>query len=505
MALCCAFPVASADPAPAPPPPPTGGIVSLIEAPGFGGSSIYRSTSFVEMIDLELADKYKKNRSTCNDPKARAKNLGDCPTFEFSVPYLFDPTEPTKSGVEVSEEIAGDLQYEWQRFQERSWWHIQVGTNNAIDQFAFPPYEAYRAICSLVNVDGVAAKNVAQAITGKADLARKPAPFRLSIPPGSTNKDFKKPDGINYDEPSDGIDLDAALHPRLGDKEYCDGVDLDFVPDNPYPVGVFTPSVLPCVYNVCGVAVGPYPNPSLPWGHIDWPKVNARQKRMCDYVVSKYYKEYTENVMKIIAKKMPLAIQWDGLLNWDFKNDLRSGVVSQPVASYKTNAKDIIDLSNKVKDPFIAPYLKSYGKHKNGGFLYPSAQFLQTMPGVGQLEEIKRWLPVGNIMEQSRDGYITHFQVYGSVDTVFDWRPTKYWFYSVRCNSWFGGGECHPEPRFNLMSDLVITPAGCQQLRPEGGAGTITYEMPRYHFRWINTPEGYTVPGLKNHPVLRLE
>ena len=48
---------------------------------------------------------------------------------------------------------------------------------------------------------------------------------------------------------------------------------------------------------------------------------------------------------------------------------------------------------------------------------------------------------------------------------------------------------------------MVITPAGCAVASTPGGTGTITYNLPRYHYRWVNVPETGAIPDVKGDPV----
>lgn len=462
------------------------GIVSLIDSAVSPSAKIYRNRSLIEVIDL---NKLKTRRENSCAPNAKTDSK--CPEFEYSVPFLIDPANPTRTSLDVSRDLAGIMQYEWQRFQDKTHWAISADLNRSISAAGVAPAMPYATLplgCTpILNVAGEAGIAVAKAIAGNpADIKLQLAPYKLSVPQGITHKEFKLPGGLQYAMQDDGVKLPNYQYPRVQRDEYCSGREMpNIIPDSAYPLpgSVYMPST-----SVYGFSSPKYPMPV----YFDWNEVRTRIRNSCNEAVKTYYREYQENILKAVAQKMPEGMHWNGYTNWTGN---KSGVIFAPVAGLTPNTLKVLDVAQKAQLPQFATYLTTST---------PLSQAITNQARTGgklvQLEELKRWLEVGSLADASTQGAVNLFQTWQEVQPMLDARPLIFYANARYCT--FEG--CVPVPVPMLMPDTIVTPAGCQVSPANGGLGTTTFTMPVARYAWVTVPEGMPIPGLTGEPSLRL-
>jgi len=426
------------------------GLVSLIDTNG-RGSSAYRQTPFVEVIDRTASGK----------------------KFEYSVPFIPE---------QLSRNTAGDMQYEWQHYQDTLHWASSVGLNNSIAPAIGTPHEIRLLNCDLQLPADVSIATV-HGLTGTTWLKNTPPAVQVSNPSPSG----KIPSGYAGGWKNDHIDLAHVLAPRVNRGDYCQYSSTSFWPDTGT---VYVPGVRVCSF---GCFQSPnYPNPIS----INWAVLRQRLQDVCTNASNAEYKTYQANITKSIAKNMPLAMHWDGVASL---HGQRSGTTLAPVFA-ATNAKSVADLT-KNADPRFASYLTTLGKSSANGFPFPSGTYKPGAPGITELESVKRWLDPGNLLELEAYGYVPFFQTWQQLDNVTDWRTITYWASAVQC-AWF---SCWSVPVPIPMPVTAVTAAGCTVAPTNGGPGITNITQYRYRYGWVSVPEGHDIPNVMNSPTLRLD
>ncbi|MEF2278342.1 hypothetical protein V3W47_08510 [Deinococcus sp. YIM 134068] len=463
------------------------GIVSLIDTNIAPNTRFYRNRALIEVIDLQLLRRWRDQGC-----KIGAQPSSTCPTFEFSVPFLLDPTGLQKSSLDVSRDLGGVMQYEWQRFQDRTRWAVSMDLNKSISAAtALPalPYATRPLGCTPgLNVAGEVAITAAKLLAGNpGDITSTPAPYALSVPAGSTNPNFRLPSSLSYGMKDDGVALPNYPYPRVSRTQYCPGREMPKVlPDSAYPLpgSVYMPNT--SVYGVGGLK---YPLPLA----FNWGEVRSRIRNACNQAVKQYYKEYVDNVLKAVATKMQGSMHWNGYTSWQGN---RSGVIFAPVAGNVPNAAKVVGLASKAQTPQFADYLT---------VRTPASQLVSNQARASgklvQLEDLKRWLEVGTLRDTATQGSVNLFQTWQQLLKVVDKRPLTFYAHARSCTFW--GCTIVPVPM--LMPDTVVNPTGCTVASTAGGLGTMTFTLPVARFAWVSVPEGFPIPGLNGHPELRLQ
>ncbi|MBZ9752190.1 hypothetical protein K7W42_15145 [Deinococcus sp. HMF7604] len=459
--------------------------MSLIDARVRPNAQVYRNRSLIEVIDLAQLKTWRDNKCALG-----SKASSSCPTFEFSVPFLLDPTNPLRSSLDVSRDVAGALQYEWQRFQDKTRWAVSVDLNRSVSAatvFPLLPYATRPLGCTpILNSAGELAIAAAKVLAGNPeDITKKLATYQLSVPSGVTHKDFKLPSGLKFEMKADGVELPNYVYPRVPRSEYCAGREApDLIPDSAYPLPgtVYMPSS-----SFYGISGPNYPMPA----YFNWDEVRSRIRNTCNEAVKQYYREYQENVLKLLATKMPEAMHWNGYTNWSGN---KSGIIFAPVAGLIPNITKVASVAQKAQLPQFATYLTAQtaasqlisNQSRSGGKLV-------------QLEELKRWLEVGSLADASTQGAVNLFQTWQQLEPMLDKRPQTFFAHARYCTL----QGCVNVPVPMLMPDTVVTPAGCTVSPANGGLGTMTFALPAAHFAWVAVPEGMPIPGLAGSPTLR--
>ena len=398
---------------------------------------------------------------------------------EWSVPFVT---------LERSEQLAGVMQYEWQRFQDRLHWHIVQSVNRSLLPIAIgaPPHD----LSSLNCVTEVAADlsiSIAQGLSGQGWLEDKAARAALTIPPGSAQY---VPQGLSYAVADDRVKLTPNPFPRVQRSNYCPDTPTEYFPDNAdfyTGLGVYVPNFETCLAGAC-VRGSSFPKPFL----IHRDKLKSRMLEACNSRVKTYWDEYQKSVLRAVKKTLPRALSWDGFYSWHGRS---SGVVLAPVAGKVSNRKAVQEIAQKVRDPLLRPYLEQFNKNLEKGFVTPSS-YGRDSPGLSPLEEVKRWLLGGTIREMEASGYANMFQSWRSLDTVLDPRPLVYWATYTHCDLTPQGPVCSTPAVPVDLPDLLVSSSGCSA-RADRGAGTTTFTLPRFHFGWVSVPEGHTVPRIQ--------
>ncbi|GAA5534757.1 hypothetical protein [Deinococcus aluminii] len=463
------------------------GIVSLIDTNVAPNAHFYRNRALIEVIDLQLLGTWRRNGC-----KIGTQPSGTCPTFEFSVPFLLDPTQPLKSSLDVSRDIGGVMRYEWQRFQDRTRWAVSMDLNRSISAATVLPALPYATRplgCTPgLNAAGELALTAARTLAGNPpEITNTPATYSLSVPASSTHPNFRLPSGLRYGMQDDGVPLPNYPYPRVARTQYCPGRELPAIlPDSAYPLpgSVYMPNT-----SVYGISGPKYPLPLA----FNWGEVRGRIKNSCDRAVKQYYKAYADNVLKTVAAKMPGGMHWNGYMKWQGS---RSGVIFAPVAGVLPNTVKVTNLAAKAGLPQFADYL-TVRTPASQRISNPSRSHGKLV----QLEDLKRWLEVGTLTDASAQGSVNLFQTWQQVLKVVDQRPLTFYAHARSCT--FGGCVNVPVPI--LMPDTVVSPAGCTVAPAAGGLGTMTFALPAARFAWVSVPEGFPIPGLSGHPELRTQ
>ncbi|GAA5501034.1 hypothetical protein Dxin01_00765 [Deinococcus xinjiangensis] len=462
------------------------GIVSMIDSGVKLNASVYRNRGLIEVIDLDQLKTWRDNGCAVG-----AKVTATCPTYEYSIPFLADPTKPLRSSLDVSRDVAGVMKYEWQKFQDRTRWAISMDLNKSlsvISALAPVPYDTRALGCTPgLNLAGDAAIAMVRATAGSPkNIVQELADYKLSVPSGSTNSKFQLPSSLKYNVANDGVALPTYLFPRVDKSFYCNGKETpSLLLDSLYPVPstVYLPNT--AVYGFQGKG---YPFPLK----FNWGEVRSRIKNSCNQAVKTYYQEYLKNVTTALATKMPEAMHWNGYLQWSGK---RSGTIFAPVANLLPNVTKVTKLTADSQTPQFASYL--FGVP----FVSNLVKNQNRVDGkLIQLEDLKRWLEAGTPTDAETQGSVNLFQTWQQLDVQVDRRPLLFYAHARYCT--INGCVSIPVPI--PMPDTAVSPAGCAVSPANGGAGTLSFTLPTAHFGWVSVPEGYPIPGLVGHPTLRL-
>lgn len=471
------------------------GIISMIDtllskdkAPSDTNSGDpYRLGPFIEVIHIEHLETFQKNRCSSKTPEERNKDPQACPRFEWSVPYLVDPTDPLKSPIDVTREIAGEIETEWKNFQDIMYWRIYANVNNTIDPMAVLPHmKGFSCWLSGITEMGLG-------------LTRNPKQFnsenprmKVTVLEEEIYKDWQKPanNKNDYSFQADTTDFSVGwaqwIRPTSSFEDICSQIspsilDIDVILD-------YTPEHWLCGFLGCikiwNVSIN------------NWATYAERARDACNKTLQQEYANYWKRIGEIIAKRMPLAMHWNGFFGATFTE--KGGVIFQPIWANPgdgnlENKYNIWKLIQDSGNPNALPYYTK-GQPLLDTTLIENRQ--QTRSGNWQLEENKRWLEPSTLVENEHLGYSTLYQIWAQPDWEWEWRPVM-----VNTQIWTnfspnGGNIPIPGP------NVVVTPAGCQ-VAASAGSGNITYmNFPRVHFAWKSVPEGYAIPGVKDTPVV---
>lgn len=482
-------------------------LVKGVPTPNFKDSDINRkSGNFIEVIDLKALKTFQdqaclKSRTT-PDPKTGKPTPKNCPKFEYSIPYLFDPTKPTQSATQVAEGIGKSLLDEWQTFQERAHWKVVANVNNRFDPPAVPParaYEFYPTYCGVLSALGDLNKSIDQGINGIHDIDN-PLPDSEKIYDKDINSVYKKagiPDKYNFDQHENPlttkwnpISLWPVGIPMTSSSKSCSGLSQNISLDSLF---VYIPMARYCM-GVCLQLPG-WPGP-LTW--TNWGEVQNRALQACRIAAKTDYMEYLQNSAKTILTKMPLGLAWDNSPP-GVAIGSRSGVYFAPVSQGwdRWNLQQVQDMANDAGDLGAYPYF--FRPNETPVVSLDLERQKKGTAGAWRFEELKRWVKGGNLFEQQYFGFTNLFQVYQQTDLVFEQRPIFYWFHTVSCSGalwWYRCWiEAHPRP----IPNLFMYPGGCELAPGEGGF--ITYAMPRFHYRFTSVPEGFQIPWIQGKPT----
>lgn len=421
-----------------------------------------------------------------------------CARYQYESPYL---------ELKKTQELGQFMEKAWQEFQERTYWRVTVEVNKALAPVPLPPQAPWsNAFAQCTLPIGEAAASV---LRGNNYInPALPSP-KISVPTDGLMSDVKLPGGLKPALVANNLSVPFKLYPQVKTGAYCPGVTPEIIPDNVYPfvpTSIYQPSRQ--VNTPLGsFTVGKFPLPMS----MNWPQVRTRAQNACNAAVRTYYPEYIKAVATEIAKTMPLGLAWDVTPATPGK---MSGVMLAPVmdntyaeiGAIGTAAKaglrkpaitkfkhiaQIKDVALKTNDPRALTYFTKLGNST------PNATGT-LRPGIKTLEDPKRFLPVLTLEEQGVTGIASLYQVWHQFDFVNELRPVTYWSYASVC----AVTACAPTIAFpNPIQNMVITPAGCAVASTPGGTGTITYNLPRYHYRWVNVPETGAIPDVQGDPV----
>jgi len=458
-----------------------GPSMSYPETLHFRGSSL-SWRMFTALLATGLAGTVEANGVLSrleSNPISYAELLDTTAKQEWSVPFV---------ALERSEQLAGVMQYEWQRFQDRLHWHMVQSVNRSLLPLPLgaPPHDLNTLNC-VTEVAADLSISIAQGLSGQGWLENKAARAALTIPPGSAQY---VPQGLSYAIPDDGVKLTPNPFPRVQRSSYCPDTATEYFPDNAdfyTGLGVYVPNFETCLAGAC-VRGSSFPQPFL----LRRDKLKSRLLEACNAGVKSYWDEYQKNVLRAVKKTLPRALSWDGFSNWHGRS---SGVVLAPVAGKASNRKVVQETAQKVRDPLLRPYLEQFGKNPEKGFVTPLS-YGRNSPGVTPLEEVKRWLLGGTIREMEASGYANFFQTWRTLDTVLDPRPLVYWATFTHCDLTPQGPVCSTPAVPVDLPDVSVSSSGCSA-RADRGVGTTTFTLPRFHFGWVSVPEGHAVPRIQ--------
>lgn len=412
-----------------------------------------------------------------------------CPQYEYYLPIL--PNE-------VATNAATEYRNAWTRYQDRAYWHMTMSLNRStsLTTLPQPAYTNLIANCTpILNIPARLEEAAVLAAFGKGPLADEKVDTLLTVPEGIHVKEFsanKAYDGEKYRKITD-IDAPPIPAPRVDRDDYCQDVTPELIPDETPLLGVYTPNGLTCFLGACTIInPGTYPFPSS----INWSKIAGRLTEGCKQAAG-YWRGYEADVAATTAKYMTTGMLTapDSTLSV-FNTPLATLTI--PVASLDTDLPSVAETARLSRIPEALPYYLGLPNR----FTLTQQTATANAPGLLNLEELKRYWPITNPLEQERFGKADLFQAWTEINAVIDQRPLLYWTNNVTCQLGIfcvSTGPAIPVP----VSETVITETGlCAPSRPGPGTGLVAHIGQRMHMGWSSVPEGFSVPFANSKPLI---
>jgi len=458
-------------------------VLSLDVAKGGDIDALRANVPNVHMI-------YLPDAKAAADAKCGSVNRPkDCPQYEYYLPIL--PNE-------VAEHAATEYKNAWTRYQDRAYWHMTMSLNRStsVPTLPQPLYTSLIANCTpLLNVPATVEESVVLGLFGKSQLAEEKVSTLLTVPGGIHVKEFsanKTFDAAKYSAITD-IDVPPIPAPRINRDDYCADITPELIPDEVPLLGVYTPNGLTCFLGACTI-IDPatYPFPVS----VNWDKISRRLTEGCKQAAG-YWRDYEADVATTTAKYMTTGmLTAPDSIGSVFNTPLATLTI--PVASLDTDLPSVVETAKKSRIPEALPYYLSLPNR----LTLTQQTATANAPGLLNLEELKRYWPITNPLEQERFGKADLFQAWTEINAVVDKRPLLYWTNNVTCQLGIfcvPTGPAVPVP----VSETVITETGqCAPFRPGPGIGLVGHIGQRMHFGWTSVPEGYAVPYANSKPLI---
>ena len=300
-------------------------------------------------------------------------------------------------------------------------------------------------------------------------------------------------DGVQWN--FTGNRRESGYFPKIPVSAFCDNPQASpafFPPENAYP-WIGTAGYQPSHFDN-GFTFGPFPMPNA----VNWPELAKRLQAGCNSALTTLYPAYAKKVLLALAPLGFTGATWRPSVTTLATPGQRGETLVQPV--YESDPRRLPDLLTRVAeiiaktlDPRAPQYFAMTGTF-GANITSPGRA------GIKSLEDAKRFFPVLPLAQQERSGTVSLFMVWPSLDIVREQRPVLYNTFSTACAGIWPARGCSLVGPLPLPApETAMTPAGCVSA-PAPGAGGLTITLPRFHYQYVNVPEGYSVPDIQGDP-----
>jgi hypothetical protein len=243
-----------------------------------------------------------------------------------------------------------------------------------------------------------------------------------------------------------------------------------------------------------------------------WDRVSSAYQRAYTHALSVYYPDYWKDVLKAIAKNIPLALWWDGVYQVLPGNS--SGLVLQPIINVP-NPQQYVNLALEAQQKDLRgfayilaryPFLNLLGGNvisrlEEAVRKLPSESIKDGQPGLPHLEELKRglskregifsrplqWADILNGPQpQSSSGAATAYEYAGVGQATFLGLQSSFFTeVSPRVPTFW---------RVCFTESFPTVPVSVPVPMP------VLHANSRVNTAWLSVPEGYLILGLKGVP-----
>ncbi len=424
---------------------------------------------FVEVIHTKKLETYQSHRDECRakEVKGEKTDASTCPQYEWSLPFALEGD---------SQQSARELRAAWQRFEDRYYWRTMTELNN-------PAY--YLAFCAVDWGGGV----------------NPDAPeVKVHVPNGVLEKSLRGK--VPTSDRDQGFSLDDYIPlPKVHNQDFCDDLSLQILPLMYIPgfcVDLFGTRLF-CSDDIGlkGDATSLGPGPSPIWWNTD--EATNRVTDAIKRAHTTYLTEYQADAMKALlpGKTHPslFVMPWRSNLPGD-------GVMLAPVMNLNPDFTPVIDLANTARNALGSSSLEGLNAlpyYLQSALRSPSLDLelvggnavVGTPPGVWQLEEFKRLLPVTNLAYMERFGYVPFYEAWNQLDATIlpegtaakALRPILYFAVGIDLNIDLSGITATP-----MLSPIPVAPF------------LLPFVGPRLYADWVSVPDGYQIPRVVGEP-----